>query len=158
MRAFDAGAPVVLRFPGAVRPWLHVLEPLAGYLMMAQAMASRSGPVADSLNFAPAPANFRTVAALVEAFGYHLGDRSGWVAAAGSQPHEARLLTLSAERAAAQLGWRPCLDFADTVAWTAEWYREHRQGGDARGAVLRQIESYMGKLNEASTNRQRETA
>ncbi len=150
VRARAAGVPVALRYPGAVRPWQHVLEPLAGYLLMVQALASSSGLADGALNFAPDPDNCRSVAELVEAFTARFGGRPGWVAPLGWHPYEARSLTLSAARAAARLGWRPQLDFAETVAWTADWYETHRQGGDVRRLALDQIGTYEARLDAAA--------
>ena len=158
VRAYAAGGPVALRYPVSVRPWQHVLEPLAGYLLMAQAMASSPGFAVDSVNFAPCSGNFRTVAELVEAFGASFGSSQGWFAASGEHRHEARFLTLSANRAVSRLGWRPRLDFAETVAWTADWYKTYRQGGDVRRAALDQIDAYTARLETAENGKRRETA
>jgi CDP-glucose 4,6-dehydratase len=152
VRARAAGVPVALRYPGSVRPWQHVLEPLAGYLMMAQTMASQPGLPIDSLNFAPDPANFHSVAELVEAFTARFGGRPGWVQAPGQHRHEARALTLSAERAGARLGWRSRLDFAEIIAWTADWYETYRRGGDVRQAAWYQIDAYTACLEAAQAD------
>jgi CDP-glucose 4,6-dehydratase len=146
IRAHDAELAVRLRYPHAVRPWQHVLDPLCGYLMMAQAMASAPGLAVDALNFAPDPDNFRTVAQLVEALSAQFGGSPGWEPESGSHPHEAQVLTLSADRARASLGWRPRLDFAETITWTAAWYEIYRQGGDVRQATLNQIDEYAARL------------
>lgn len=152
VRARAADVPVALRYPGSVRPWQHVLEPLAGYLMMAQTMASQPGLSIDSLNFAPDPANFRSVAELVEAFTARFGGRPGWVQAPGQHPHEARSLTLSAERAGARLGWRSRLGFGEIIAWTADWYETYRRGGDVRKAAWYQIDAYTACLEAAQAD------
>jgi CDP-glucose 4,6-dehydratase len=158
VRAHAAGLPVALRYPRSVRPWQHVLEPLAGYLLMAQALAAASGDTVEALNFAPDAGNFRTVAELVDAFSARFDGRPGWVAAAGRHPHEARSLTLSADRAASRLGWRPQLDFTETVKWTADWYQTHRRGGDVRRATLDQIDAYSARLDAAEATEGRQTA
>ncbi len=152
IRARAADVPVALRYPASVRPWQHVLEPLAGYLMMAQAMASPSSLPINSLNFAPDPANFRSVAELVDAFTARFGGRPGWVQAPGQHLYEARSLTLSAERAGARLGWRSRLDFAEIIAWTADWYETYRRGGDVRKAVWCQIDAYTACLEAAQAD------
>lgn len=152
VRALAADVPVALRYPGSVRPWQHVLEPLAGYLMMAQTMASPSGLPIASFNFAPDPANFRSVAELVEAFTTRLGGRPGWIQAPGQHPHEAHSLTLSAEQAGARLGWRSRLGFAEIIAWTADWYETYRRGGDVRKAAWYQIDAYTACLEAAQAD------
>lgn len=144
--AWERGEALRLRHPRAVRPWQHVLEPLAGYLILAEALVARRRAAPPAVNFAPDPGASRSVAELVEAFGRAFGHSQGWVAQAGEHPHEAGLLTLSAERAERLLGWRPLLGFDETVAWTAAWYRAEREGGDLADVAGRQIESYLGRL------------
>lgn len=148
VRAIENNEPVRLRYPSAVRPWQHVLEPLAGYLQMAQAMVSADWRV-DSLNFAPDPDNEKTVAKVVEAFTSAFGGRPGWVQEPVTQPQEAQFLTLSAEKAKAILAWRPLLDFDDTVEWTAAWYRAFLENKDMRDVTLGQIAAYEARLGNA---------
>ena len=143
LRALDAGEPVRLRYPTAVRPWQHVLEPLAGYLMMAQALAMNPRLEIDTLNFAPDSGNVKTVAELVDAFSSSFDGRPGWVREPGVHLREAEFLTLSAAKAEAVLGWHPLLDFDATVDWTAAWYKAHRDGRDMRGVTLDQIASFV---------------
>jgi len=149
VRAREEGRAVRLRYPDAVRPWQHVLDPLSGYLMMAQTMVSDPHNTVEALNFAPEPGNFRTAAELVETFSTRFGGVPGWKPESGEHPHEARYLTLSADRAAASLGWRPQLDFTETVAWTATWYEIYWQGGNVRQAALDQIDAYAARLRTA---------
>ena len=115
-RGVRGGKPVALRYPQAVRPWQHVLDPLAGYLMLAQAMATDAVRAPSALNFGPDADSFRSVCELVEAFTTRWGGRPGWRLDAGDHPHEASLLTLDATRARTLLGWRPLLSFDEAVA------------------------------------------
>lgn len=147
VRAAARKTPVRLRYPYAKRPWLHVLEPLAGYLTMAQAMASDPNCSIEALNFAPTPQQAKTVAELVDSFTNAYGGHPGWVQEAGEQMHEARLLALSSGAASATLGWQPLLEFDEALAWTAEWYHAHRNGDDMREFSLRQITAYDNRLN-----------
>jgi CDP-glucose 4,6-dehydratase len=137
VRALEAGKPLVLRRPNAVRPWQHVLDPLAGYL----ALATR--PFDDAFNFGPEAAEKRTVAELVDAFGVHFAGRPGWTLENAEIPAEAPYLTLSAARARGELGWAPKLDFAPAVAWTAAWYAAWRNADDMAAFTRRQIEAYL---------------
>jgi len=146
VRAARRDEPVRLRNPTAVRPWQHVLEPLAGYLMMAQAIATGDKRDIGALNFAPDPQSFKTVAQLVEAMSRALGSKRGWVQEPGPQPHEARVLTLNADRARALLGWQPILDFSETVEWTAAWYRALDGKADMKRTTLEQIAAYSERL------------
>jgi CDP-glucose 4,6-dehydratase len=124
------------------------LEPLAGYLQMAEAMVMSKDWHTDALNFAPDPDNEKTVARLVEAFTASFGGRPGWAQEPVAQPQEAQLLTLSAEKAKAVLGWRPLLDFDATVQWTADWYQAFLDNKDMRGVTLGQIARYEERLRE----------
>jgi CDP-glucose 4,6-dehydratase len=131
-----------------------VLEPLAGYLMMAQAMATRPGFATETLNFAPDPQQAKTVAELVEAYTAAFGGRPGWVQEPGDHLHEARLLALSADNAQAVLGWRPRLEFNEAVAWTADWYDAHRTKAEVRDVSLEQIAAYDALLQHDEASRQ----
>ena len=153
VRALQTGTPVRLRYPRSVRPWLHVLEPLAGYIAMAEAMTEPSGFDLEALNFAPDPALMRTVAQLVERFSEEFGGRPGWIQEEGRHPREAGLLTLDATAAKRRLGWFTRLDFDATIRWTAEWYREHMQGGDMRQLTFDQIDRYVDLLSVADEPR-----
>jgi CDP-glucose 4,6-dehydratase len=150
VRAMEAGSPVRLRYPSAVRPWQHVLEPLAGYLQMAEAMYSSGNRRIDTLNFAPDLDNEKTVATLVEAFTAAFGGRPGWVQEPVAQPCEAQLLTLSAAKAKTVLGWRPLLGFDETIRWTADWYQAFVDNKDMRDVTLAQIAEYERRLGQAS--------
>jgi CDP-glucose 4,6-dehydratase len=137
VRALEAGKPLVLRRPNAVRPWQHVLDPLAGYLELARRGRD------DAFNFGPEAGEKRTVAELVDAFGAHFAGKPGWTLENADIPPEAPYLTLSAAHARAELGWRPKHDFAACVAWTAKWYAARRTGGDALALVRAQIADYV---------------
>jgi len=123
VRALEAGTPVVLRYPGAVRPWQHVLEPLGGYLALAEALVRTPAVAPRAVNFGPDAASFRTVQEVVDGFSARFGGKPGWALDASEHPLEARALTLSSALAERALGWRPCLEIAETLAWTADWYR-----------------------------------
>ncbi|MCW4116996.1 CDP-glucose 4,6-dehydratase [Aurantimonas sp. MSK8Z-1] len=145
MRAMADDRPVSLRYPKSVRPWLHVLEPLAGYLVMSEAMLAGRRDLPE-LNFAPDPNHACEVAELVERFSRVFDGRPGWRPEAGTFLKEAGLLTLDAARAARTLGWTTRLDIDETIRWTAEWYREQARGGDVRELTFRQIERYQDLL------------
>lgn len=142
MRAFAAGTPVRLRNPEAVRPWQHVLEPLAGYLLLAESLVVRGQRHACGWNFGPdadATATVRTVAELaVRAW----GARAAWVGDPGPHPHEAHVLMLDASRARATLGWAPRLTLGRAVVDTVEWYHAQAAGADAESLCLEQIARY----------------
>lgn len=132
VRAFRAEQKLSVRNPRAVRPWQHVLEPLGGYLRLGRALLEPGEPVAESWNFGPDPASARTVGDLADLFCRAWGAGAGWEAAPDpANPHEAHLLQLAIDKAAARLGWRPKWDFETTVRRTAEGYRAMLEAPDA---------------------------
>ena len=147
VKAFEAGKPVALRYPQAVRPWQHVLDPLAGYLMLAQAMVTDPVRAPNALNFAPEADSFRSACDLVQAFTTRWDGRPSWRFDNDEHPHEASFLTLDATRARALLGWRPLLSFDDAVTWTADWYRGFWNGDDIGAVTRRQIEAFSQRLH-----------
>jgi CDP-glucose 4,6-dehydratase len=144
--ALEGGKPIVLRNPGATRPWQHVLEPLYGYLKLAAALARDPKAFAGSWNFGPSEHSIRTVGDLaqeaVKAWG---GGEIVHQPVAGA-PHEAGLLHLSNDKANRQLGWHTRWDFARSVAETIGWYRAVHGGEAPLDVSRRQIASYMREL------------
>jgi CDP-glucose 4,6-dehydratase len=145
VRALDASEPVVLRHPQALRPWQHVLEPLHGYLLLAERLLQDPISAPESLNFGPNGA--APVAEVVERLSAGFGGRPGWRQdeAAPNVP-ETRALRLDASRARAEVGWRQVLDLGETLDWTVAWYRGYFAGGDVRERTLRQIAAYEERL------------
>ncbi|AHB47812.1 CDP-glucose 4,6-dehydratase [Hyphomicrobium nitrativorans NL23] len=143
MRACEAGEPIALRYPNAVRPWQHVLEPLGGYLMFAEALAKTSDDsLPPALNFGPGDQSSATVSDIANALGKADGDGEHWRQAPGAHAGEAAVLKLDSALATRTLGWRPRLSLKDALAWTTDWYRAHRTGADMRAFSLGQIEAY----------------
>jgi CDP-glucose 4,6-dehydratase len=142
-RAQRSGVPVALRYPEATRPWQHVLEPIAGYLDYAEALAA--GTVeARALNFGPPDERPVPVRAVAEAFqaAYGAPGAGGWSQAPGEHSKEAPTLAIDARRAAALLPWRPRLAARDAIIWTARWYAAFDQGTDMRGFTDAQIAEF----------------
>lgn len=147
MQAFSRGETLTLRYPGAVRPWQHVLEPLAGYLAVARRLAAEGPAWGEGWNFGPGEEGERTVAAVVERLAALWGDGARWAVTGEPQPHEARFLKLDCSKARARLGWRPRLDFAATLALAVDWRRAYVEGGDMRATTLAQIAGYAQMLD-----------
>lgn len=145
IRAVEAGKPVQIRNPASVRPWQHVLEPLAGYLMLAARMADGDRSVEGAWNFGPdaeATVDVATLAALVET-AWGKGAPTFMFGDPGQSPPEAAILRLDSSKARERLGWRPHLALADAVALTVEWYRAALAGqADLRLLSERQIARY----------------
>ena len=141
MRACAAGEPLILRNPGATRPWQHVLEPLSGYLQLAEALAADPFAHAEAWNFGPHPEANRCVSDLVEAL--HLHWPGQWQDHSDPEaPHEAGLLHLVIDKAQHRLGWRPLWDFPTTVARTACWYRGVANGDSPLARCQADLDRY----------------
>lgn len=141
VRAAVSGKPLVLRNPKSTRPWQHVLEPLSGYLMLAQRLWDDRARYAEAWNFGPRDDDARTVEDIVALAARKWGDGLKWVAGAGLQPHETRMLKLDCSKAAGA-GWRPLLRVEEAVDWTIEWYRAWRDERDVKALAFEQIERY----------------
>lgn len=146
VRALDAGEPVKVRNPEAVRPWQHVLDPLAGYLTLAAGLLTDGDRHARAYNFGPRPDDARTVRELVEHALRVWGDGEWDAPAAGDQPHEAGLLVLAIERAQRELGWRPVWDFEAAVERTVGWYRRVADGEDPARVTADDLAAYTEAL------------
>jgi CDP-glucose 4,6-dehydratase len=144
MRAFRAGRPVRLRYPHATRPWQHVLDPLRGYLLLAERLCSGESGWAEPWNFGPARDSVTTVEAVVEALAAKWGGGASWEPDTVVNPHEARDLGIDPGKAQARLGWKSRLDLAQTIDWTVEWYRGWSDGADMRRLSEAQLERYRG--------------
>jgi CDP-glucose 4,6-dehydratase len=139
MRAALAGEPVRVRNPNSIRPWQHVLNPLSGYLVLAQALWD-SPEYAAGWNFGPADDDARPVGWIVERMGELWPADLEWVHDEGPHPHEARYLKLDSSRSRARLGWHPLLDLDEALEATVAWYRALREGADMRAVTVGQIE------------------
>jgi CDP-glucose 4,6-dehydratase len=142
VRALKRGQPVNLRYPNAIRPWQHVLEPLAGYLTLAQALVTAPKEAPRAVNFGPDPASFCAVHEVVDTFGARFAGKPGWVRDPAPQPVEAHALTLSSALAARALGWRPRLDIRESLSWTADWYSAYSAGENMAAFCEAQIARY----------------
>lgn len=129
MRAFLAGETVRIRNPQAVRPWQHVLEPLSGYLAVAEALCGpEAADFAQSWNFGPGPEAEQTVGTVVSRLGALWGDGAVWSLDDGPHPHEAGWLALDSAKARRLLGWTPRWSLDQALEATVAWYRASRDG------------------------------
>jgi CDP-glucose 4,6-dehydratase len=146
VRAAVAGKPLVLRNPKSTRPWQHVLEPLSGYLMLAQRLWDERARYAEAWNFGPRDEDDRTVENIVALAARGWGETLKWVIDTGPQPHETRTLKLDCSKAA-NVGWRPLLRVDQAVDWTIEWYRAWHDKRDVKALAFEQIERYSRQLD-----------
>jgi CDP-glucose 4,6-dehydratase len=142
VRALRSGQAVTLRYPDAIRPWQHVLEPLSGYLSLAEALVTAPDRTPRAVNFGPDPASFCTVREVVDAFAARFGGKPGWRRDPAPQPAEAQALTLSSTLAGQALGWHPRLDIRESLSWTADWYLAHSAGENMAAFSEVQIARY----------------
>ncbi|MBX9629214.1 MAG: CDP-glucose 4,6-dehydratase [Burkholderiales bacterium] len=145
VRAASAGQPVRIRNPRAVRPWQHVLEPLSGYIALAENLALEGQAFATGWNFGPWESDTRPVEWIARKVVENWGDGASWILDAASHVHEAHLLKLDSVKARTLLGWRPRLDLETALAWTVSWYKAHAKGEDMRRFSLDQIRQYEMK-------------
>lgn len=141
--ALAKGQPVVLRNPGATRPWQHVLDCLSGYLTLAEALYRDPNEFAGGWNFGPTDADMQPVSRVVELLAAPWGVRSAWVRDSAEYPHEAMELRLNSQKAERALGWQGRLPLAMALGWTSDWYRQFFAGESARSVCLSQIDDYM---------------
>jgi CDP-glucose 4,6-dehydratase len=142
VRAVQAGIPVRLRDPDAVRPWQHVLNPLGGYLLLVEHLW-RSPSVARAWNFGPAPQDARPVSWIVQRLAALWDGALSWEPDAGSRrPLEARHLALDSNAAQRDLEWRPAWDLEQALERLVEWHRAQLGGADVRDMSIAQIERY----------------
>jgi len=143
MRAWAAGEAVVIRNPEAVRPWQHVLEPLSGYLLLAEKLYADGPEFGEGWNFGPADGDARPVRYLVTQLARIWGNDAKWSCDNAAHVHEAHLLKLDSAKACDRLGWAPRWSLDETLEHTAEWYRGYYRGEDMSARTLKQIEEYM---------------
>lgn len=147
-RAVEGKQPVRIRNPNAVRPWQHVLEPLAGYLQLVERLHESGSAYAEGWNFGPDDKDATPVAEVLDRMALQWGAGLRWEVDAGNHPHEAKLLRLDSTKARSKLGWKPRLSLDDALDWTVEWYKASLQGNDMQAFTQSQIERYM-KLENA---------
>jgi CDP-glucose 4,6-dehydratase len=134
---------LTIRNPAAVRPWQHVLEPLHGYLLLAQKLFEQGSQFAQAWNFGPAVEEAKPVSWVVEQFGAAWGKHIDCHIEQQQQPHEAGLLMLDSSKARNLLGWQPRLDITQALQWTADWYRSYGTQQSMREYTEQQISTYQ---------------
>ncbi len=150
--------PLTLRYPRAIRPWQHVLDPLAAYLVLAERLAEDGDAFARGWNIGPDETACVTVGELVDRFARAWGAAPARAEDALAQPHENAVLLLDSSAARAALPWSPRLDVGDAVAWTASWYREHARGASAAALTAEQITAYGAAAASGAASNLRQCA
>lgn len=151
VRAFTSGRALEIRHPEATRPWQHVIEPVFGYLRLAEKLCADPARYSGAWNLGPRDTDSISVARVATAFAECWGRNAEW-RDTGTTPslHEARQLRLDTSKASHELGIRGRLGLHETIEWTVSWYRRHADGAgvsDLRGLCREQIASYCERLN-----------
>jgi CDP-glucose 4,6-dehydratase len=141
MRAAAAGTPIPIRRPDAVRPWQHVLEPLSGYLLLAERLWDDAA-FAEGWNFGPAPEDARPVRWIADRITDLWPGDLTWDVDPGPHPHEAGFLALDSTKARERLGWAPSWDLDAALERIVEWHVAHRDGADLRALTLAHIRAH----------------
>jgi len=142
IRAILAGEPVQIRNPGAIRPWQHVLEPLSGYLLLAQRLCEDGVRYSGGWNFGPAEEDARPVGWIVERLCAGWGPGASFILDGGEHPHEAHHLKLDCSKAKTELGWLPHWSLSCAIDSIIEWTQAYLQQQELREVSLNQIRKY----------------
>jgi CDP-glucose 4,6-dehydratase len=149
VQALLAGTPVRVRNPRAIRPWQHVLEPLSGYLTLAQSLYEQGARHASGWNFGPAESDARPVEWIVRRICANWSQGASYEIDRGDHPHEASYLKLDCSQARSELGWSPRWSLETALDKTIDWARGYQTGADMREITLAQIESYSAAAPSA---------
>ena len=133
-----------IRRPHAIRPWQHVLEPLHGYILLAEHLLTHDPRYATAFNFGPAEDDAQPVSWIVERMTKFWGDNASWTLDPDPGVHEAGYLMLDAGRAREELSWRPRLNLETALEWLVAWYKAEQAGEDMHAFTLAQIAEYEG--------------
>jgi len=143
IKAFEANKPLMIRNPLATRPWQHVLEPLSGYLILAQALYEKGSAFASGWNFGPRDDDNRAVKEVIDLLISGWGEPARWEKEGSEQPHEANLLKLDCSKARNQLGWIPKWNLEMATQKIIEWQKEYQAKENMQKISLTQIKNYM---------------
>ncbi len=143
MRALLKEEEIVIRNPNSIRPWQHVIEPLSGYLLLAQSLFPDNNEMAQGWNFGPTDSDAKPVGWIVDQLTEQWGEGARWRLDGLDHPHEAQYLKLDISKAAAQLGYRPRMDLPTALDWTASWYKAFQEGADLRAITTSQIADFL---------------
>jgi CDP-glucose 4,6-dehydratase len=152
VRAFELGELPIIRSPGAVRPWQHVLEALTGYVAVAERLLDGKMEFADAWNFGPCEDDTQTVAWIVNRMAQSWGVASDYHNWDGPVPHEANLLRLDSSKARTALGWRPVLKVEDAIDMIVDWHKSVAGGANARTVTVGQIRKFLS-FNQVTTRK-----
>jgi CDP-glucose 4,6-dehydratase len=144
IRALVKGQSIIIRNPTSIRPWQHVLEPLSGYLLLAEKLWNDPSLYSEGWNFGPHTEDARPVGLIADAVTRAWGAGAKWIdVSAPGQPHEADYLKLDSTLARTRLGWEPKLGLEETLNWVVDWYQRYENGESALALTQEQISMYQ---------------
>lgn len=144
LRAFELGEKVVIRNPNATRPWQHVLEPVCGYLQLAESLYAEGGGFAEGWNFGPHDNDVKPVDSILTSMCSLWGEGAGWDLDLSEQPHEAQMLKLDISKAQTKLNWSPRWNLETSLESIVNWHRAWLSGNSARQLMMDDISRYNG--------------
>lgn len=143
LKAFEKNEPVIVRNPMATRPWQHVLEPLSGYLVLAQHLYEDGSTFAEGWNFGPKDEDCKPVSWILDKMVSKWGKGAAWELDKNNNPHEAGYLKLDCSKAAMQLNWRPKWNLEDTLESIINWHQHYLSGKNSKEQCLLEIAKYQ---------------
>lgn len=143
LRAFQQKTPVVIRNPKSTRPWQHVLEPLSGYLLLAQLLSEQGSAFAEGWNFGPNENDVKPVEWILEKMIRHWGENASWIRETEAQPHEASSLKLDISKAKTRLHWQPIWNLEETLEKIIDWQRAWLANESMDTYSLAEIQAFM---------------
>ncbi|MDD4915218.1 MAG: CDP-glucose 4,6-dehydratase [Methylococcales bacterium] len=149
--AFSRNKSVLIRNPHAIRPWQHVLEPLRGYLTLAENLYTHGAVFAEGWNFGPNDNDAKPVQWIVNILAEQWGNGAAWEIDQAAHPHEAHYLKLDISKARTRLNWQPALTLSQSLQMIVDWYRGFENNSDMRKVVLEQISAYTTLSSKVTT-------
>jgi len=147
LAAFEQGRKVDIRNPHAIRPWQHVMEPLRGYLTLAEQLFEYGPSFGEGWNFGPNDEDAKPVGWIVEQMAALWGAEAQWQVDNGEHPHEAHYLKLDISKARSRLDWHPALRLKDALALIIDWSKQRQNGANMRQLTLAQLQAYQALTN-----------
>ena len=146
LRAYEKDQPIIIRNPHAIRPWQHVLEPLSGYLVLAERLYSEGQSFAEGWNFGPYDEDARSVKWIVEHMVNSWSNDVNWQLDDGNHLHEANYLKLDISKARTKLGWQPRWSLAIALEKITDWHHAWLEKTNMQAKCLEQIGEYQDSI------------
>ena len=143
LKAFEKSEPVIIRNPLSTRPWQHVLEPIAGYLVLAENLYLYGDDFAEGWNFGPKDEGCKPVDWILDKMVHNWGIGASWELDKNNNPHEAGFLKLDCSKAGNRLKWQPKWNLQETLEMIVNWHQNYLIGNDVKKECLKEINKYI---------------